>query len=314
MAIANKKMLWNKLGLVKSFVGEFPWSKTHATIPTPYLVNADVIRVFTSSMDGQGRCRPSYVDVSSSNPLEIVSYSREPIMDLGAPGDFDDNGVVCLSIISPEHGKLWMYYAGFEICQNIRYRIFTGLAISEDNGVSFKRLSRVPVLDRSDSESFFRCGSFVMFDKGKYRLWYVAGNSWTEINGKSMPVYDLRYQESNNGIDWDPLGTISLPITNKDEHGFGRPWIVKESENSYKLFYSIRSRSLSSYKLGYAESNNGINWERKDELMGLGLSSEGFDSKGIMYSSIININERMYCFYNGNNFGEDGFGIAELIK
>lgn len=314
MPCLKKKMLWNKLGLINGFIGKFTWSRTHATIPTPYLLNSDVIRVFISSMDEIGRCRPCYIDVSSHNPLEILSYSEKPILDIGAPGDFDDNGVVCLSIISPEPGKLWMYYAGFEICQNIRYRIFTGLAISEDNGVSFKRYSRVPVLDRTDNESFFRCGSFVMFDDEKYRLWYVAGNSWTEINGKSMPIYDLRYQESANGIDWEPLGTVSLPITNEDEHGFGRPWVVKESKNNYKLFYSIRSRSLSSYKLGYAESVDGIDWVRKDKLMGLGLSDTGFDSKGIMYSSILNINGRTYCFYNGNNFGEDGFGVAELIR
>jgi hypothetical protein len=74
-----------------------------------------------------------------------------------------------------------------------------------------------------------------------------------------------------------------------------------------------RRRSLAAYRLGYAESANGIDWIRKDEEMGLDVSPGEFDSDAIMYSAIISVGDRTYCFYNGNNFGEHGFGLAELI-
>jgi hypothetical protein len=31
-----------------------------------------------------------------------------------------------------------------------------------------------------------------------------------------------------------------------------------------------------------------------------------------MYSAVISVNAKTYCFYNGNNFGEEGFAVAEL--
>ena len=206
-----------------------------------------------------------------------------------------------------------MYYVGFELCHHVRYRLFTGLAVSKDGGRTFKRHSRVPVLDRTDSELFFRCGPFVMIDEGVFKLWYVAGSEWTNIGGKEMPVYDLRYQESKDGIHWSGTGKLSMAITGEDEHGFGRPWVVKRGPNDYQLFYSIRRRSFAAYRLGYAESTDGIHWVRKDDEMGLDVSPGEFDSEAIMYSAVISVGEKTYCFYNGNNFGEQGFGVAELI-
>jgi hypothetical protein len=70
---------------------------------------------------------------------------------------------------------------------------------------------------------------------------------------------------------------------------------------------------VAAYRLGYAESNNGINWIRKDEEMGLDVTPGEFDSDAIMYSAVISVGDKTYCFYNGNNFGEQGFGVAELI-
>lgn len=307
-------MNWRKLGLVWKPSTMNAWAQSHAMGPTPFRLNEDVIRVYVTCLDGNGCGRPVYVDVSANNPKKVLHVSNQPVLDIGLPGDFDDNGVMAISVIEAKPGVLYMYYAGFEICNHIRYRIFTGLAISHDRGESFKRISRTPILDRSNEEAIFRCGPFVMFDEGVFKLWYVAGSEWTLINNKPMPVYDLRYQESKDGIHWKQKGILSMEITGKDEHGFGRPWVVRRGPNDYQLFYSIRRKSLSAYRLGYAESRDGINWQRQDDLMGLDVSEEGFDSDAIMYSAVISVDEKTYCFYNGNNFGEQGFAVAELIS
>ena len=181
-------------------------------------------------------------------------------------------------------------------------------------GERFERYSKTPVLDRTDAELFFRGGPFAMLDGGIFKLWYVAGSEWTSLNGKPMPVYDLRYLESGDGICWADCGKPSMAITGEDEHGFGRPWVIKRGVNDYQLFYSIRRRSLGAYRLGYAESVDGIHWVRKDDEMGLDVSASGFDSEAIMYSAVINVEDRTYCFYNGNNFGEEGFAVAELVR
>lgn len=305
-------MQWNKLGVVWKPKGNKTWARTHAAIPTPYMLDDETIRVYVTCLDEHGRGRPGFVDVASRNPKEIITISSEPILDIGHPGCFDDNGLMALSVLNYKN-NIYMYYAGFELCTKIRYRIFTGLAMSEDGGLTFSRMRSVPVMDRSDEESFFRCGNFALVENDLVRMWYIAGSSWTTIAGKSMPVYDLRYQESFNGIDWKPAGQLSMAITESDEHGFGRPWVVKRGPHDFQLFYSIRRRSLGAYRLGYAESSDGIHWVRKDSEMNLDVSERGFDSQAIMYGAVVSAHGKTYCFYNGNNFGEDGFAVAELL-
>ncbi len=306
-------MKWRKLGVVWNTNGTLSWAKTHAAVPTPFRLNDEVIRVFISCRDVQGRSRPIYIDVAARNPTQILNVAPKPLLDLGHPGTFDDNGVMVTSIVANQDGVLYLYYAGFELCHSIRYRIFTGLAISQDGGNSFQRYSQAPILDRTHNELYFRGGPFVMYDADRFKLWYVAGSAWTRLNGKTMPIYDLRYQESRDGIQWEDTGQLSMAITGADEHGFGRPWVIKRATNDYQLFYSIRRRSYAAYRLGYAISTDGLHWVRKDEEMGLDVTPGAFDSEAIMYSAVITVNEKTYCFYNGNDFGAAGFAVAELI-
>ena len=307
-------MRWRKLGIVWKPEGSQYWARTHAMGPTPWRLSSEVIRVFVTCLDQHGRGRPGYVDVAVADPTNVVGSSDGPVLELGAPGAFDDNGMMAISIVEPSPGTLWMYYAGFELCHHIRYRILSGVAVSHDCGETFERMSRTPILERSDQELYFRGGPFALIDDGAYRLWYVAGSEWLDVGGKPMPVYDLRHQYSPDGKSFQPNGSLAMAITGDDEHGFGRPWVVKRGPLDYQLFYSIRRRSVAAYRLGYAESTDGINWHRDDAALGLDVSPAGFDSDAIMYSAVINVEGRTYCFYNGNNFGEHGFAVAELLN
>ncbi|WP_323687920.1 glucosyl hydrolase [Rhizobium sp. AN69] len=306
-------MKWLKRGLVWGPDQTKPWALSHAMCPTPIQIDDNIIRVYVSTLDAEGRGHATFVEVDANDPT-IVRHAPDTLsLGPGESGAFDDNGVVALGVIKTGDRHL-MYYAGFELCTQIRYRIFTGLAISDDGGRSFNRHSKVPVLDRSDKEMLFRCGPFPMIDKDEIRLWYVGGDRWTDIDGKSMPVYDLRHVRSQNGISWPQFGDVVMSISGDDEHGFGRPWVVKQGEGSYQLFYSIRRRSLKAYRLGYAESSDGLNWICKDEKMGLDVTPGGFDSDAIMYSAVITVADKTYCFYNGNDFGKEGFALAELVE
>ena len=68
-----------------------------------------------------------------------------------------------------------------------------------------------------------------------------------------------------------------LDLATEDEFGFGRPFIIKEN-NLFKMWYSIRTISKG-YRLGYAESVDGLSWDRKDDQVGIDVSSSGWDSK-----------------------------------
>lgn len=205
-----------------------------------------------------------------------------------------------------------MYYAGFELGTKIRYRLLTGLAISEDGGNTFVRYSSVPVLERSATEMYFRGGPYCLYEPQRFRLWYVAGSEWIDLDGKSMPVYDVRYAESTDGIHWPDKGDVQISITEPDEHGFGRPCVMAKPAGGYRMFYSVRRRSFGAYRLGYAESTDGTVWSRMDEQLNLDVTPGTFDSDAIMYAAPIEIGDKLYVFYNGNNFGRDGFAAAIL--
>ena len=88
------------------------------------------------------------------------------------------------------------------------------------------------------------------------------------------------------------------------------PFVIYE-ENLFKMWYSIRFVDKL-YRIGYAESYDGKIWKRKDHMVGIDVSSTGWDSEMICYPSIIDINGNRYLFYNGNSNGINGFGYALL--
>ena len=302
-------MKWGKLGRVYVPDGSMWWAKSHAMIPTPEILDDGRIRVYVSMCDAEGRGRPGYVDVSTNDPTRVLKVSREPLLDIGAPGTFDDNGAVVTSIVRLPDGTRYMYYVGFEILTKIRYRLFTGLAIQPPGEPCFTRYSQAPILDRTDQEIFFRCGPYVRYDGSGFHMWYVAGSEWTNIGGKPMPVYDIRYLQSDDGIRWDGEGKVLIRVSDADEHGFGRPYIV-ENCSVKRMFYSVRSISRHAYKLGYAESSDGEVWTRKDHDLGFESSHDDWDNEAQSYAAVVTLNGNEYMFYNGNGFGESGFGVA----
>ena len=302
-------MKWNKKGRIYVPDGSKWWAKKYAFPPTPYFLSNEVIRMYVAFCDENTIGRIGFVDILADNPSEVVAVSEEPVLDIGVPGAFDENGILPTSVV-PVDDKLYLYYVGYQLGMKVRYYQFEGLAISHDGGHSFKRRLQVPVTGRSDAEMLNRTSAFVRLRDGVFQMWYVGGSEWTVVNGKPLPMYNIKYLESEDGINWPPAGQVCIDYANEDEHAFGKPFIIEDG-GLHKMFYSVRTRSKG-YRLGYAESADGHHWVRKDEEVGIDVSESGWDSEMIAYSSIVRHKEKVYMFYNGNNLGETGFGYAVL--
>ncbi len=50
--------------------------------------------------------------------------------------------------------------------------IFSGFAISEDNGETFHRASNVPAMERTHNETLFRVVHTALYDDGKWKMYY----------------------------------------------------------------------------------------------------------------------------------------------
>ena len=306
-------MRWRKLGIVFRPDASLAWSRTHAMVPTPLLMpDLGVLRVFYTGCDDAGIGRPGYVDLDPLDPTKVVSACRQPLLDVGRPGTFDENGVLTTSVVRLPDGRLFMYFVGFELGTRIRYRLLTGLAISEDGGRSFHRHSNTPMLERTPEDLYFRGGTFVRLENGVFRMWYVGGSSWLDIGGKPLPEYRIKYLESRDGMAWDGHAQVVVDITEPDEHGFGRPWVVPRHDAGYTMYYSVRRKSFGAYRMGCATSPDGLSWRRQDADMGLDVGPDAFDNHAIMYAAVIEVDGRTYCYYNGNEFGKDGFAVAVL--
>jgi len=302
---------WRKRGVVWHPEGETTWARRYATCPTPLKLKDGSLRIYVQCRDDQNVGRVGFVELDPDDPRRVLRASGRPVLDVGIPGSFDDNGVLQTSIVQEESGRLLMYYVGFELSRHIRYRLLTGLAVSEDGGETFRRIGRTPVLERSTRELYVRGGPYVLREQGRFRMWYVAGSEWIELDGKPMPVYDIRYIESRDGVRWPEEGRVVLPITEANEHGFGRPYVLRQGAR-LRMFYSIRRKVPAQYRMGYAESEDGLSWRRLDSELGLDVSVSGWDSESVEYAAVVESGGRTWMFYNGNDFGATGFGVAEL--
>lgn len=305
-------MKWEKKGLIYAAENDAEWKNQFAMLPTPILLG-DKVRVYIGFCDRNNVGRIGYVDVNPNNPSEVLEISKEPVLDIGRNGCFDDNGVVPISILNI-NGEIYLYYVGFQLGINIPYYMFGGLAISKDNGNTFSRYSESPVLDRRYDEVYARCGINVIYDQDKYKMWYIGSNreGWTNSGGKLKPLYVMKYTESRDGVNWNGDSIQCMTYSCNDEHGFGRPYVWRDGEK-LKMYYSIRTYSRG-YYIGYAESFDGINWSRMDDKAGIELGKNSWDDTNMSYPFLFWYNNRVYMFYNGNGCGKTGFGYAELIK
>ncbi|MEW5748721.1 MAG: hypothetical protein AB1793_08085 [Candidatus Thermoplasmatota archaeon] len=296
------------MGLVYCPNGRSNWSQHSALTPTPIQLEDDKIRVYAGMRDNTGASRIGYVDVDADKPSRIVAVSDSPVLDVGLPGCFDDNGVI-LGDIAQLGRKLLMYYVGFQLVEKVKFLAFSGLAVSVDGGERFQRCSNTPILDRSDDGLYIRAIHSVLRENGIWRAWCGVGSGWETIGGKPYPRYNIRLYESRDGIHFPDRGTVCIDNT-ENEYRIGRPRVVKDGD-TYCMFYT-KGTLTGDYIPGYAESKDGISWIRKDSEAGISLSKEGWDSKHLCYPATIRVRERTIMFYNGNDMGRTGFGYAEL--
>jgi hypothetical protein len=299
-------MIWKKRGRIHAPDGLQWWAKSYATIPT-VVARGEELRIYFASLDEALRGRIGYIDVASRDPSRIIRQAAEPVLDLGARGLFDDCGVNPSSLVTVGNVER-LYYIGWQRCQAVPYLLFSGVAEAREDG-KFERLSPVPILDRTETEPYLRSAMSVLAEGDGFRAWYVSGHGWLEIAGRSFPTYSIRHAESGDGLRWqaDPEACIAL---GGDEFGLGRPWVLRDRD-LYRMWYSIRSRTRP-YRIGYAESADGRVWTRRDDVVGIAASAEGWDSEMICYACVVDAGGERHMFYNGNRHGASGIGWATL--
>jgi hypothetical protein len=310
-------MKWLKKGVIFAANGQRPWMAHHASVPLAERVDDQRIRIYFSSRNVEGRSTVNFVEVDADDLSLVVRVHDKPVLSPGRVGAFDDSGVMPSCIVEHE-GRKFLYYIGWNLGVTVAYRLGVGLAMSDDGGLSFRRVFEGPVVDRTRHEPFFSTAPFVLVENGKWRMWYVSCTGYIRTNDKPEPVYQVKYAESVDGYEWARPNMTCIGGEFEGE-AIGRPCIVREN-GVYRMWYcargsvDYRTDKKQSYRIGYAESADGLSWRRLDGLAGIERSDEGWDSIMMEYPFVFEHRGAKHMLYCGNGFGETGFGYAVLVE
>lgn len=304
-------MVWEKRGFIYKPGGEAPWMQSHAQVPTALLLE-DRIRIYTTIRPERRLSMTTYLDVDIKDPTNILYVHKEPILPLGEPGTFDEFGVMC-SMVMHVGKEVWLYYNGWQRGQTVPYINAIGLAISQDQGKSFKRAFKGPVLTICPTQPYSAMSPSIIREDSIWRMWHGAGTGWIKVGDLYEPLYCIYHATSQDGINWQRSEAPCIPPNNAEEAN-ARPTVFFEN-GKYHMWYSFRdSREFrggqGSYRIGYAQSTDGIHWQRHDDKTGISTTAGSWDSDMTAYPNIISTPYGRYLFYNGNGFGESGFGYA----
>ena len=289
--------------------GTLWWARGYASFPTVEVLDG-VLRVYFTSLDENKFGRTGYVDLDSRDPCRILHAAEEPVLDLGEIGAFDDSGATAFSLVRDGPRK-YLYYQGWQRTERAPHLIFTGLAIDDGSGGGFRKHSRAPILDRTEAEPFIRGAPYVMKADDAFHMWYASASRWVEDEHGLHYDIVIRHATSPDGIRWTADDRPAVSTESPAEYAVGRPSVLFD-DGVYRMWYAIRSFN-EPYRIGYAESSDGVSWSRRDSEAGIGRSQEGWDSAMICYPQVVRVDDGLLMFYNGNQHGASGFGYAEAV-
>lgn len=300
---------WRKLGRIFDPEQGPKWVKSHAAVPCALPIGGRRVRIFFSGRDEHNRSRAGFFDAELRERACAIDIGSDPVLELGELGTFDDSGAMP-SCVFERCGRIYMYYIGWNVLRTVPFSNGVGLATSDDGGRTFHRVSRGPIIPRDDVDPFFTASSWVEVEDELWRMWYLSCTGWqTEANAAPQHRYHIKYAESHDGIHWNKKGAPCIDFANSAEYAISRPSVIRENCGTYRMWYSYRGDR---YRIGYAESVDGMVWNRLDPRVGIEPSSEGWDSEMIEYPCVFRLGGSLYMLYNGNGYGRSGIGLAVL--
>ena len=300
---------WVKKGLL--FGPNVP-GFSHASHPTIINVKDDLFIVAFSCRDSNQK---SHIFLAYAEVTELtISIISEPkmVLEPGKPGHFDCDGLLSCCFVKHD-SKYYLYYSGWQNLPNGLWICDTGRASINADELTATRDFLGPVLARDKNNPIFAAATSVHVDKNDtWHTWYNSGLRWEDTNEGWKPTYGIHYAHSLDGVDWISKPGLIIPLADEHEHSFGRPSVVHWDKMFYMWFAHRGTKDYSTYRIGFASSEDGLIWNRNDAISGISLSESGWDSESICYPFVFKHKKARYMLYNGNNYGKTGFGYAVM--
>ena len=115
----------------------------------------------------------------------VIEIIETPTFLPGEIGCFDDCGVSYPWIVHTENEEK-LYYTGW--MRGIQTPFQNALGLAYRNGSSYERISRAPLLPRTNEEPFSSGSMCVLREKNNWQMWYTSFESWYKSNSGIEPV------------------------------------------------------------------------------------------------------------------------------
>jgi hypothetical protein len=192
---------WQKKGRIYVPPGD-GFFKSHATRPIPFVRRDGTVRLFFSSRGADDMPYATFIDLDPDDPAHVLNVHPTPMMPLGRTGTFDDSGVTPVSILR-HGGEDRLYYVGWKRRRwGVTIETSIGLALLRRDGDELSRAFEGPILGQDVDHPILTAAQFVVFEDGRYRMWYCSGDEWRQAGGQGEPLYTVHYAESADGIRW----------------------------------------------------------------------------------------------------------------
>lgn len=300
-------MRWIKKGLILPPHPELYWMSHGAGPSFARVRENNQLEIFVTGRDENNRSRIGRV-LYSLESESVIKIDSEPLFELGELGTFDFNGTSYPWLAETDEGTR-LYYTGWTKGYHVSFINDLGLVLQKNNSGEFKRVSRAPLIPRTNEEPFGVGSVCVLKDDTNWKMWYTCFKQWGSETEPDKHFYHIKYAESQDGLNWNRPNIVSVDFDeNSGEYVTGKPCVIKY-KGKYLMWFSYRGEA---YKIGLAVSEDGKVFKRMDDSVGIAASTEGWDSEMICYGQIFFHNNELKMIYNGNGYGRSGLGLATL--
>ncbi|MGB2897344.1 MAG: choice-of-anchor Q domain-containing protein [Anaerolineales bacterium] len=218
----------------------------------------------------------------------VTKYASNPVLHLGTPGSWDDDGIWHPTVIL-DGSTYKMWYAG----NDDTYVNHIGLATSLD-GYGWAKEESNPIL--SPTEIWEAAGvsrPSVILDGSTYKMWFTGVDS--------SGVIQIGYATSPEGIVWtkhpgNPVLAVGAASSWEDEDVTG-PTVLKD-DGTYHMWYA--GNNGSEFRIGHATSSDGITWVKDPANPVLDVGDVGdWDWLGIYSPDVVKIGDSYKLWYSG---------------
>jgi len=288
------------------------WTNGVSIVPT---ADGKSYRMYYAGREGAGI---GFAEAEVANPTVWKEHPASPVLR-PRKDNWEGNQINQPRVVKVTDTHWRMYYTGWGFPGPGKPKApgsswAMNIAESFDGGTTWKRLRDDPIMERGAPDSpdgGAACVPMVIKVGDKWMMWYTAARAAPV--GK-MNVH-LCLATSQDGVHWDKYEKNPVLSDQRPDVAvtFASRCYVRHDNGVFRMWYSY-SRGKPSYRIRYAESLDGINWERAPIAPVLDASpTPAWDDQRVEYPEVQVVDGVFRLWFCGNEFGSAGYatGINE---